>query len=126
MIRVWWVLGILLVCVALVVCLMPMPQMNQPFNFNDKIAHGVGHAGLAMYFSGLVERRRWWKLFAFLLLFGVLIEFAQHYMNVGRDGDVRDVIFNALGSLTGLLAGHLGVSRWPVWISWMLGKRAVP
>ena len=126
MTRVWWALGFLLVCMALVVCLMPMPQVDQPFTFNDKIAHGLGHAGLAMYFSGLVERRRWWKLFTFLLLFGVLIEFAQHYMEVGRDGDVRDVIFNALGSVIGLLAGYLGVSRWPVWIGWMLGKRAVP
>jgi VanZ family protein len=124
--RFFWVMGFVLVGVALVVCLMPMPHVDQPFDFNDKIAHVLGHTALATYFTGLVDRRRWWKIFAFLLLFGIGVEFAQHYMNVGRDGDVRDVVGNTLGNLLGLLLGYLGISRWPVWLATLFGKRATP
>ncbi len=124
MMKVWWGLGVVLVGIALYVCLMPLPHAPRAFELNDKIAHILGHAALAMYFTGLVERSRWWKIFLFLLLFGIVIEFAQHYMNVGRDGDVRDVLGNAVGNLLGLLLGYLGVSRWPLWIAALSDRRA--
>ena len=122
--RFWWVTGVVLVGVALVVCLMPMPPSNDPFEFDDKIAHLLGHSALALYFTGLIERRRWWKIFAFLLAFGVGVEFAQHHMHLGREGDVRDVIGNTVGDLLGLLLGYLGLSRWPLWVASLFGKRA--
>lgn len=124
MMRGWWVLGVVLVALALVLCLIPMPHVPMPYRFSDKVAHMLGHAALALYFSGLVERRRWWKIFAFLLVFGVTIEFLQATMDVGRDGDVRDVVGNVGGCLFGLLLGYLGLDRWPVWAGWILGKRA--
>ena len=49
-------------------------------NSTTRSSHLIGHGALALYFAGLVPRRGWWKIFVFLLLFGIAIEFAQYYM----------------------------------------------
>lgn len=125
MIRFWWALGVVLVIAALVVCLMPMPSVPQAFDFNDKVWHILGHTALAVYFTGLVERRRWWKILVGLLVFGIFVELAQHYMNMGRQGDIRDVLGNIAGDLLGLLLGYLGLSRWPQWLARIFTGRAL-
>jgi len=122
--RVWWTLGALLVVIAAIVCLVPLPEMPKSFDLNDKVSHLIGHGALALYFAGLMPRRSWWKIFVFLLLFGALIEFAQYYMNLGRNGDPRDVLANSLGAALGLLAARFGLARWPEFAAWLLGRRA--
>ena len=122
--RVWWTLGVVLVALALVVCLVPMPDVGAPLEWNDKASHLVGHGTLALYFTGLMPRRSWWKIFVFLLLFGISVEFAQYYMQAGREGDPRDVVANSAGAALGLLAGRLGLYRWPEFAAWLLGRRA--
>jgi glycopeptide antibiotics resistance protein len=69
--------------------------------------------------------RRWWKIFAFLLAFGITIELAQFHMGWGREGEVKDVVSNAAGALLGLLVARLGLYRWPEWAARLLGRRAV-
>ncbi len=103
---------------AAVVCLVPGDEVPKAFEYNDKLSHISGHAVLAAYFTGLVPRRGWWKIFVFLLLFGVAIEFAQYSMHEGREGDPRDVVANSAGALLGLLLGFLGVARWPELVAW--------
>ena len=125
MTRFWWALGVVLLLAALVVCLLPMPEMPKTFDLNDKVWHILGHAALATYFTGLLERRSWWKIFLFLLAFGIGVEIAQHFMNLGRHGDWRDVLGNTAGNLIGLLLGYLGLARWPQWIAWLMGRRSV-
>ena len=122
--RAWWTLGGLLIAAAIVMCLVPMHEIPRPFTWNDKASHLVGHGTLAVYFAGLVPRRSWWKIFVFLLLMGTAIEFAQHYMQWGREGDPRDVFANSVGSLLGLAVGRLGGARWPEFAAWLLGQRA--
>jgi len=122
--RVWWKLGALLVVAAIVVCLMPIHDVAPALDWNDKVSHLIGHGTLALYFSGLVPRRSWWKIFVFLLLMGVAIEFAQYFMQWGRSGDPRDVLANATGAGFGLLIGRLGGARWPDLAAWLLGRRA--
>ena len=122
--RAWWTLGVVLVAVAILVCLVPIPEVSTPFSWNDKTSHLVGHGTLALYFTGLVPRRSWWKIFVFLLLMGVSIEFAQHYMQLGRAGDPRDALANCAGAALGLLVGRLGGARWPELAAWLLGRRA--
>ncbi len=121
--RIWWVVGIILVAVALYICLAPHRQIPEGLELNDKLTHMLGHAALAAYFTGLVARRNWWKIFAFLLLFGIAVEFLQYYMNVGRHGDARDQLANSVGDLSGLLLGYLGLSRWPEWFARLRGGR---
>ena len=121
--RVWWALGVLLVVAATVLCLIPATEMPKEFELSDKVSHLIGHGTLALYFSGLVPRRRWWMIFVFLLLFGITMEFAQYYMGAGRDGDPRDVVANSLGAALGLLVGWCGLARWPQLAAWLLGRR---
>ena len=122
--RFWWALGFVLVGAAVLICLLPGEEIPSAFEFNDKLSHLAGHGSLALYFSGLVPRRSWWRIFVCLLLLGIGIEFAQYYMHAGREGDVRDVVANSAGALLGLVVGFLGVSRWPVWLAWLMGRRA--
>lgn len=122
----WWALGFVLVGVAVYVCLVPFEYVPKPFNLTDKANHVIGHAGLAVYFTGLVPRRWWWKIFVGLLLLGVGIEIVQNLMRVGRQADVIDVMANCLGASLGLLLGWLGLSNWTQWVDTLLGRRAAP
>ena len=121
--RIEWIFGVMLVIAATVVCLVPDHELPASFELNDKVSHLVGHGTLAAYFTGLVPRRHWWKIFVYLLMFGAAIEVAQYYMHVGREGDVRDVLANGIGVLLGLLAGLLGVSRWTELVAWVFRRR---
>ncbi|HEU4591514.1 MAG TPA: VanZ family protein [Steroidobacteraceae bacterium] len=123
--RIEWGIGCLLVIGAVVACLVPGQDLPASFELNDKISHMVGHAALALYFAGLVPRRRWWRIFVFLLLLGSAIEVAQYYMQLGREGDPRDVIANAAGALFGLLLGRLGLARWPQLAAWIFRRIGV-
>ena len=122
--RIWWTLGALLVIAAAIICLVPFAEVPTEFELNDKISHVLGHGSLALYFAGLVPRRDWWKIFVFLLLFGIAIEFAQYFMHAGREGDVRDVLANATGAGLGLGLARLGLARWPEWAARLLGRQA--
>lgn len=121
--RLWWALGGVVVVAAVVTCLVPGHELPDSLEALDKVSHLAGHALLALYFSGLVRRRSWWKIFLFLLLLGAAIEVAQYFMHAGREGDPRDVVANALGSLLGLALGRLGLSRWPELAAWLLIRR---
>jgi VanZ family protein len=124
--NVLWALGFALVVAAIYVCLLPFDDVPQPFHLTDKANHVIGHAALAVYFTGLVERRSWWKIFAGLLLMGVGIELAQNFMHMGRVADVRDVLANCLGAALGLLLGWIGLARWTQWAAILLGRRPAP
>lgn len=113
----------MLVCLALVLCLIPSRELRDPIGLNDKVSHALGHAAMAVYFAGLVPRARWWKILGFLFCFGVAVEFAQYYMNVGREGDAADVAANVAGALLGLALARLGLERWPGWFNRILGLR---
>ena len=118
--RVWWGLGIVLVLFVIVVCIVPNSEIPGAFELNDKLSHLVSHGALAIYFAGLVPRQRWWKIFVFLLLLGAAIEVAQYAMQLGREGDPRDVIANCMGAAIGLLLARLGLARWPELANWLL------
>jgi VanZ family protein len=122
--RAWWALGVIIVLLAIFICLIPGKELPAAFEWNDKTSHLVGHGLLALYFSGLVARRSWWKIFLFLLLLGTAIEFAQYSMHAGREGDPRDVVANSIGALSGLAVGWLGGARWPEFAAWLLGRKA--
>jgi len=123
--RIEWTGGVVLLLAATVVCLVPGHDLPASFELNDKVSHMVGHGALAAYFTGLVPRRRWWLIFVGLMIFGAVIEVAQHFMHVGRNGDPRDLLANCIGVSLGLVVGFLGVSRWPDLLAWALRQRGV-
>jgi VanZ family protein len=120
----WWIVGSLRDATAVAICLVPNDELPRSFSLNDKVSHVIGHALMAGYFTGLVERGGWWKIFVFQLLLGAGIEVAQSAMHVGRQADVTDVLANCVGVGLGLLAGRLGVERWTRAAAWLLGQRA--
>jgi VanZ family protein len=122
--RVWWMLGVMIVAAALVVCLLPSNDLPESLEWNDKLSHATGHCLLALYFTGLVRKPGWWKIFVFLLVFGIVVELAQYYMRAGREGDPIDVLANSCGAAVGLVLGWLGLSRWPQFAGRLLGHRA--
>jgi VanZ family protein len=120
--RLWWILGFVFVGIVVVVCLLPGDKLpGTPLG--DKLNHFVAHFLLAAWFAGLTQRRRWWAIFAGLLLLGVGIEIAQGLMHEGRDSDLRDVVANSVGAAAGLMASSLGLARWPELAAWLLGRR---
>jgi glycopeptide antibiotics resistance protein len=121
--RLWWVLGFLLVGLAIYLCLIPGQELPSPFEFSDKLDHVAGHCILAVYFSGLVARGSWWKLFAALFLLGTGIEIAQESMRFGRNGDPGDVFANTCGEVLGFGLAWAGLSRWTQWAARLLGPR---
>jgi VanZ family protein len=123
--RLEWTFGIVLLVAATVACLVPGHDLPASFELNDKISHMIGHGALAAYFTGLIPRSRWWAIFVLLMLFGIVIEFAQYAMHVGRNGDPRDLIANGVGIALGLLLGLLGVARWPELVAWVWRRGAV-
>jgi VanZ family protein len=123
--RFWWALGTVLLVVAAYVCLAPGQEIPGSFEFNDKLWHAAGHFALTCYFCGLVPRARWYQVMASLMAFGIGVEVAQHFMHVGREADKYDVLANTCGMTAGLLLSHLGLSRWPRWVAWTLGRRSV-
>lgn len=122
--RFWWILGGLIVCAAITICLLPNADLPQSFSLNDKLSHVIGHAVMACYFAGLVERHGWWKIVLFQFLLGVGIEVTQSMMHVGREADVFDCIANLMGAGLGLLLARAGLERWPRTAAWILGRRA--
>jgi VanZ family protein len=122
----WW-MGAVLVALAVIVCLVPSHDLPEQLELSDKVSHLIGHGALALYFTGIVPRRSWWKIFVFLLVLGIAIEFAQYYMHAGREGDPRDVVANSVGALLGLVLGWIGLARWPELAARILGQsRAAP
>jgi VanZ family protein len=74
----------------------------------DKFEHFGTYLVLAVWFTGLFMRPRWWVVGAGLLGLGLAMEVGQYLMSAGRVADVRDMVANAAGVLTGLLlAGWL-------------------
>jgi VanZ family protein len=92
-----------------VLSVVPAPQMNglESDKLGHFIAYGVLTLLLVLSLSG--DRglpRGFWPALALVLLYGALIEVAQHY--IGRQFDLKDMVANAagvvLGAGTGLLA----------------------
>ena len=81
------------------------------FKNADKWVHGTTFFVLALWFSGLVERRRYWLVGAGLIAFGALLEFFQLYVRY-RMADHFDIAANTAGILIGLAVATAGLGGW--------------
>ncbi len=77
----------------------------------DKWVHGGTFFVLALWFSGLVERRRYWIVGMGLLVFGALLEFFQMYVRY-RMADHFDIAANTAGIIIGLAVAIAGPGGW--------------
>jgi VanZ family protein len=87
------------------------PSMEVPQGF-DKVEHFGTYLFLAVWFTGLMARRRWWLVAATLLLLGAVMEAGQCAMQAGRTADVNDLAANVAGIAAGLLLAALLTGGW--------------
>lgn len=103
----WRRASALLVAVIVVATLMPQAQVPVTAEDVDKVEHLAAYVLLAVWFTGLVPRREYWKVAAGLASLGIVLEFLQQAMALGRSGDALDVVANVLG-----LAIGVGLAFW--------------
>jgi VanZ family protein len=121
----WRVLSCIVVVAAIIACLLPGKEMPNT-GLNDKFEHTTGYVLLTLWFAGLYPRSRYWVVALSLFGMGVGIEFAQAAMDMGREGDVRDVVANTMGIVGGMALALAGLGGWAQWIDgWTRGREAV-
>ena len=102
-------------------CLQPDFGPSTPAGF-DKLEHLAAYVLLALWFTGLVARRRYWAVAAGLLALGFLIEVLQWVMNLGRSAEALDMLANTLGVGVGITLALLATGGWAPrlesWLGW--------
>lgn len=116
MLRYHWK-GLTLLGVVLFLCLSPSDHPNtfHVFTGTDKVVHFLMYATLAWVHLAEFRNREYYghsrKKIALLILVlglsvGMGVEYAQRWLDWGRDFDWFDELANALGLLTGLWMGN--------------------
>ncbi len=116
--RLWRVLSLLLLAMVLVAAMSPTFRLFENrgptlslFQNADKWLHGLTFVVLAVWFSGLIEKRRYWAIAAGLMLFGCLVEFCQLQVSY-RTADWFDIAANTAGIIVGLAVAAAGLGGW--------------
>jgi VanZ family protein len=78
----------------------------------DKVEHFGTYLFLAVWFTGIFARRRWWTVVIALLALGASMEAGQYIMQAGRAGDAYDMAANTAGITAGLLLALLLTGGW--------------
>lgn len=107
----WIAASVLLLVLLAWGSLMPGADVPGPANL-DKLEHFSAYALLAMWFSGLVPRGRYWKVAAGLAAFGALMEVLQQATHLGRQADVLDVAANVGGICAGIAIAMWRTGGW--------------
>ena len=120
--RVWYLVGGVLTLIVIVTSLMPARDLPH-VGLSDKAEHLISYAGLALWFGGLIEPRRFVKLALALLVLGGAMEIAQGLMGMGREADWLDFRADALGAVLGLSLCLAGFRHWANWLEQWLNRR---
>jgi VanZ family protein len=78
----------------------------------DKVEHFGTYLFLAVWFTGLIARKRWWLVAVTLLMLGAAMEAGQYLMQAGRTADVYDMAANTAGIAAGLTLAALLTGGW--------------
>jgi VanZ family protein len=116
----WWAGGALLVIVVIYASLKPPSAPHLVFA-SDKVKHFAAYCGVAFWFAGMTERRRYPMLALALVLLGVAMELGQAAMGLGRTAEWRDLLANTLGIGTALAVACAGLDSWMLQIERRLG-----
>ena len=116
--RLWRVLSILILAGVLLATLAPLHWLFDNdrgslswLPFADKWMHAATFAFLMLWFSGLFQKHRYWRIAAALLLFGVVVELGQLQVSY-RTAEWNDVLANTAGIIVGLAVAVAGLGGW--------------
>lgn len=109
--RLWVAASAVLVAAIVWASLSPDIPLHGPRNV-DKLEHFTAYCALAVWFTGLYPRTRYWRVALALLALGLGLEIAQGAMNLGRVAEVRDMVANASGVGFGLLLALALTGSW--------------
>jgi len=112
----WWTIGWLLVALTINDSLEPSAPKFAHWFPSDKILHFSGYFALAMWFSGITERKRYLFIGFGLISLGGAIEIAQGAMRMGREAEWLDFLANSLGVSIALGLAYAGLGMWMVWV----------
>lgn len=107
--KLWQLIGYLLVLAVAVLCLIPNPPDTSGVSFGDKIMHMLGYFCLFLWFSQVYDRKAHYRPVIGLILLGVAIEFAQGLTSY-RAFEIADMLANTGGVLLGWLVAGTFVS----------------
>jgi VanZ family protein len=87
----------------------------------DKVEHFCTYLVLALWFTGLVPRGRYWAVVSVLLLLGSAVEICQYLMHAGRVADPLDMAANTAGVALGIAVALIATGGWSLkvdaWLS---------
>lgn len=107
----WLAASVVLVAIVVWGSLQTSVHLDGPHGF-DKVEHFSTYAVLAIWFTGLIRRERYWLVATSLLALGLAMEFGQYLMHAGRDGDPFDMAANTAGVAAGLMLAWLLTGGW--------------
>jgi len=120
--RLWVAMSVVLVGVIVYASLAPGLAVPAPDGF-DKVEHFTAYFGLALWFTGLYPRARYWRVVVGLLALGLAVEIAQGAMQLGRSAEVLDMAANAAGVGAGLLLALGLTGGWAQRVESWLNRR---
>jgi len=107
--RAWAAIGWTLVFLTIVLSLRPLPAAFAAGDL-DKFMHVFTYATLTLWFLQLAPAERWIRIALWFVGMGVAIEIAQGQTGY-RYFSFADMVANAMGIVTALLAAHCGLSN---------------
>jgi VanZ family protein len=114
--RVWLSCGYLLVLTVLAFALWPLVSGRaMMIPYFDKFLHAFSFMVLMLWFSGLMSRYFYFRLFLILLILGALIEALQNFTPY-RQMEFNDFVADALGLVAGWVLARAGMGNWCVWV----------
>lgn len=119
--RAWIAASLVLVALVVYGSLATGPQVPVPGEF-DKLQHFGAYAFLAVWFAGLVMRRRFVGVAVGLAALGLALEYLQYAMQAGRYGDPLDLAANLVGIAAGLALGQWRAHGWALRVEAWLNR----
>lgn len=103
---IWWLLPLSWLAIIAYLSFIPLDYLKLPKVLSlDKLFHLGVYAVLVVLFAFPVKpfsRAFYWSI-GFTVLFGLGVEFIQHFFILNRSGDVFDVLANLFGVALGVL-----------------------
>jgi VanZ family protein len=123
--RLWWAAGWILLVSVTWSCLEPARYVPN-LHVSDKFEHAAAYFLMALWFGGLLERRRYPLLALGLLVLGAIIEVAQGLMGWGRQMDFWDFVADAQGVVLAIALLYAGLGSWMSQLERLFGLSREP